>query len=100
MYGLSQIDIDLIISIIAEYPDIEKVLLYGSRAMHTHKRGSDIDFTLQGKNLKLNTLLALSAKLNDTNLPYIFDISLYHHIQNPELIDHIQRVGIEFYSKK
>ena len=31
---------------------------------------------------------------------YTFDLSLYHHIKQPDLIDHIQRVGKVFYSKK
>jgi hypothetical protein len=31
---------------------------------------------------------------------YPFDLSLYHHIKQPDLIDHIQRVGKVFYSKR
>jgi len=31
---------------------------------------------------------------------YPFDLSSYNHIKQPDLIDHIQRVGKVFYSKE
>ena len=36
----------------------------------------------------------------DDLLPYQFDISIFHTLANPDLIDHIQRVGITIYQKK
>jgi hypothetical protein len=33
-------------------------------------------------------------------LPYSFDLSLFHDISDPEVLEHIQRVGITFYEKE
>jgi nucleotidyltransferase substrate binding protein (TIGR01987 family) len=79
---------------------IEAVILYGSRAKDNFKPGSDIDLTLIGNELNLTVLNKISLELDDLLLPYTFDLSLYHHIKQPDLIDHIQRVGKVFYSKK
>ena len=38
-------------------------------------------------------------ELDELDLPYNFDISIYNKIENNELIDHINRVGITIYEK-
>jgi len=38
-------------------------------------------------------------ELDDLLLPYKIDLSLYRQIENDDLIDHIQRVGIDFYRR-
>lgn len=83
----------------ARYPQIDKVTLYGSRAKGNYKRGSDINLVISSKTMTLAQLLALENELDDLLLPYKIDISLLHHIDNPDLIDHIQRVGLEFYRR-
>lgn len=83
----------------ARYPQIDTVTLYGSRAKGNFKRGSDIDLVISSKTMTLAQLLALENELDDLLLPYKIDISLLHHIDNPDLIDHIQRVGLEFYRR-
>ena len=99
-YGLKKETIEKIIDIFKRHDEIEAVLLYGSRAKGNFKPGSDIDLTLIGKGLKLTLLNKVSFELDDLLLPYSFDLSLYHHIKQPDLIDHIQRVGKVFYSKE
>ncbi len=100
MYGLTVENIELIESILYHYPQVDKAILYGSRAMGTFKNGSDIDLTLKGHNLDLDFLARLSNEFDDTDLPYIFDLSIYDHIKNDDLLNHIQRVGIVFYTKE
>lgn len=39
-------------------------------------------------------------ELDDLLLPYTFDISIFQHISNKDVIDHIQRVGKVFYKRK
>ena len=41
-YGIKQTYIDQIHAVLATYPAVEKVLLYGSRAKGTHSKWSDI----------------------------------------------------------
>jgi hypothetical protein len=38
--------------------------------------------------------------LDDLLLPYIIDLSIFDHIDDPDLIEHIQRVGVTFYDKE
>jgi hypothetical protein len=40
-----------------------------------------------------------SPGLDNLLLPYTFDISIDRHINNPDLIGHIQRAGVSFYQK-
>jgi predicted nucleotidyltransferase len=96
-FGLREEVIEKIQCVFTTFPTIEEVIIYGSRAMGTFKPGSDIDLTLKGKELNLSTLNSVEIRLDELILPYIFDISLYNHIENQDLLDHIQRVGITLY---
>ena len=96
-YGLKKESIEKVNRIFAQYHKIEEVILYGSRAKGNYKPGSDIDLTLKGKELNLKLLNKISLELDDLLLPYTFDLSIYHHIKQPDLIDHIVRVGKVFY---
>lgn len=49
-YGLTQEIIEKIRSVYSRFPQIEKAVLYGSRAKGNYKTGSDIDLTLYGTN--------------------------------------------------
>lgn len=95
-FGLAEDDIQQIQSVLADFPAIKRAILYGSRAKGTHKPSSDIDITLIGDSLTIETLNALTARLYDLPLPYLFDISIFAHISNPDVVAHIQRVGIDF----
>jgi len=98
-YGLKNQTIEKINQIFARYRQVEKVILYGSRAKGNHKKGSDIDLTLIGENLNLQLLNKISLDLDDLLLPYKIDLSIYDQISNSDLIDHISRVKIIFYKK-
>ena len=98
-YGLKQETVQKINSIFAKYEEVEASILYGSRAKGDFKPGSDVDLTLIGKKLNLKLLNKISLDLDDLLLPYTFDLSIYHHINNPDLIEHIERVKKIFYKK-
>lgn len=99
-WGLTQEDIDKIKSVLKKYDAIEEVVIYGSRAKGNYQKGSDIDLTLVGYDISLKTLNSLANDLDDLLLPYLFDLSVFSHIKNQELIHHIQRVGKPIYQKK
>lgn len=42
-------------------------------------------------------MIKIENELDDLLLPYTIDLSLYHQIGNADLIEHIDRVGKEFY---
>lgn len=99
MFGLKASDIECIIEVLDKYPEIEEAVIFGSRAMDKHKKGSDIDIALKGKELE-STVTEVMGKLNnETPLPYIFDILDYRAITNIDLKNHIDRVGIAIYKK-
>ena len=99
-FGLTQITIQRIRSVFAEYPEVEKAVLYGSRAKGNHQNGSDIDLTLHGsEQLTLQVLYKIMNQLDDLLLPYTIDLSIFTHISDQDLIEHIRRVGVLFYEK-
>lgn len=98
-YGLSDETLTKMRDVWKKHPSIHRVVLYGSRSKGTFREGSDIDLTLYGK-LAYDDLLRIQGHLDDLLLPCKIDVSLYHSIDNPDLIDHIRRVGKVIYSKK
>jgi uncharacterized protein len=99
-FGLKETDINLICQIFSRYPQIQKSVLYGSRAMGNYKTGSDIDLTLCGGNdLTLDVLYRVMEDLDNLLLPYTFDLSIFSQITDKEVISHITRVGRIFYEK-
>jgi predicted nucleotidyltransferase len=97
-YGLPLDVVRKITAVLAQYPQVESVTLYGSRAKGNYKTGSDIDLTLHGNSdLTLGVVYRILDDLDDLLLPYTIDLSIFHDIADPAVIDHIQRVGISFY---
>ena len=99
-FGLKQTTIDAINSVFNSFTEVDEAILYGSRAKGNYKNGSDIDITLKGKNMNINTLNKISLVIDDLLLPYTLDLSILKQIKNPDLIAHIERVGIVFYEKE
>lgn len=98
--GLPESAIQKICAVFVRYPQVEKVVLYGSRAKGTYKNGSDIDLTLcGGADLTLNVLCKIANDLDDLYLPYMIDLSVFHDISDPDVIGHIQRVGMTVYER-
>ena len=95
--GLACEDIEKIRTTLAQYPLVEKAIVYGSRAKGNYRASSDIDLTLVGYALHYDDLLAIAGDLDELLLPYTFDLSLWHQIDNKNLQDHIKRVGQPFY---
>jgi len=50
--------------------------------------------------LSLNNLLNLSTALDELFLPYKFDLVIFDRIQEPQLTDHIERVGILIFNRE
>lgn len=98
-YGLTKIVINKICNVFSRFPEVEKVILYGSRAMNNYKKGSDIDLTIYGSLLTSSTLMNISNELDNLLLQYKIDLSIFSDIDNVDLKDHIKRVGIIFYEK-
>ncbi len=99
-YGLTEAAIARINAVFAACPEIDRVVLYGSRAKGTQRNGSDIDLTIEGDAVSHSQVLRIENSLDDLLLPYKMDLSLLREIGNPDLLEHIRRVGLVFYEKK
>ena len=96
-YGLKDKDIVAIKNVFAGFKQVEHAIIYGSRAKGNYKPASDIDITLKGKNLNSTILNKIALQLDDLLLPYTFDLSIFHQIENPDLLAQIERIGKVFY---
>lgn len=98
-FGLPAATLDKLSSIFAQHSVIQTVLIYGSRAKGNYRTGSDIDLTIKGDEISFAELMQIEDQIDDLMLPYTVDLSQYCQIANRELIAHIDRVGVEIYSK-
>ena len=99
-YGLQKETIDELQRTFSSFKEINEVVLYGSRAKGSYTNSSDIDITIKGTDLSLKILNKLHIQIDDLLLPYTFDISIYKHINNKELIEHIDRIGKVIYERR
>lgn len=99
-FGIESAMFEQIVDVLRGNPLVEEAILYGSRAKGVHKPGSDIDLVLKGNELTLQDLNRVSLALDDLLLPYTFDLSLFHHIDNEELLAHIGRVGKSIFCRQ
>jgi predicted nucleotidyltransferase len=98
-HGLTDATIAEIRAVFARFPEIERALLYGSRAKGNYKPGSDIDLALEGDALTPGILGRIQNALEDGLLPYRFDLSIHADLTHAELLEHIRRVGVVLYEK-
>lgn len=78
----------MLVKIFEGIPSINKAAIFGSRALGTHKEGSDIDIVLYGS-VNEKILGQIRNAIDDTALPYFVDVIPYDSIDNPALVQHI-----------
>jgi len=96
-YGLGENQLSEIVDIFRKYPEVEEAILFGSRAIGTYKEASDIDIALKGKDVSVILATKIESDLEDTYLPFFFDIISFPSITNQDLIKHINTKGIPIY---
>lgn len=50
-----------------------------------------------GNHLTADTLMNVAQDLDDSTLPYMADVCVFDHLENPSLREHIERAGVVFY---
>lgn len=96
-FGLPQRTIDEILNFFKTKPEIEKVVIYGSRAKGTFKNGSDIDFAIWTDKPEL--VLRIAGELDDLPTPYKFDVVNFNTIELESLKNSINTEGKVFFVK-
>lgn len=98
--GLTTRDLELICMAAEQQPEIETLILFGSRAKGNYRKGSDVDLAIKGAGVTYDSVTSLAVLLNESlPLPYMFDLLNYSTLAEPALKEHIDRVGIEIYSR-
>lgn len=97
-FGLPQRTIDELLNYFTNKPEIEKVIIYGSRAKATYHNGSDIDFAIWSDNQKY--FYRIAGELDNLPTPYKFDIINYKTLTHQAMKNSIDKDGIVFYERK
>ena len=92
--GLSSEILKKLGSVLRSHPAVEQIILFGSRAMNRHQSSSDIDLALKGSQLNFSNILQRKSAIDELMLPYKVDLVIYETIQNKDLKEHIDRIGI------
>ena len=99
-FGLTATTVERISGVLARHPQVEKAVIYGSRAKGNYRNGSDIDLTLFGTSLDWREQMVIVDELDELLLPYMIDLSIFDKLDHGELREHIERVGQEFYHRQ
>lgn len=100
MCGLLDRDLNYIAQALNMFPEIEKGIIFGSRAMGNYKKGSDIDLAICGEGITKEILLKVYDYLDEVYpIPYFLDIIHYEDIDNKKLKNHIDEKGKIIYEK-
>lgn len=97
--GLTPQTLDRLRQIFQLYPEVERVVLYGSRAKGVFHERSDIDLVVFGQQVERRVIAAILLDLDDSDIPLQVDLQCFHDLGNPQLIDHIRRVGVLVYAR-
>lgn len=93
--GLSEKHLQLIVEVLKQ-ANIDRAVVFGSRAKGNWRENSDIDIAVFGAGVNVGSL---AVQLDELPMPYKFDIVDYNSINSCALGQHIDRVGIEIYKK-
>lgn len=81
------------------HPLIHRVWPFGSRALGTHKPGSDLDLALDAPIRPSAELGRVAEELDDLLLPWKWDFLELNRIDLPEVREDIFRVGLFLYNR-
>lgn len=98
-FGLEVQIIENIISVLEQHPKVDKAFVFGSRAKGNYRPDSDIDIAIKGNEITTDDIIAISVAIETKGITHKFDLIDYDSIKEPALKEHIDRVGIEFYSR-
>lgn len=96
-FGLPEITIKELTRYFKACPEIEKVVIYGSRAKGTYRNGSDIDLAVWTDDHENSYRIA--GDLYDLPTPYKFDVIDYKTLTHEGMKNSIDRDGKLFYQR-
>ncbi len=97
MFGISDKSYQLLQQYFFTHKNINKVIIFGSRALETYRHGSDIDFAIWGADLNE---IEIKMDLENLSTPYMYDVIDYNKLDNENLQKHIDSQGKIFFERK
>jgi len=97
IYGLAPAHYAAIAEVLARFPAIERVLIYGSRAKGNAKPASDFDLAVFGAALKDADFAGLWAELDALPLAFKLDLLHWDTLGNTVLREKISAEGKPFF---
>lgn len=92
--------IQSIIEILKKYKEVEKAVIFGSRARGDYRKGSDIDIALFGDKLTNSINTKIFYDIDDLYLIYKIDLINFNTLsQDDKLRQNILNEGVQVYAK-
>ena len=91
-FGLNSRQLEILQNIFKKYPNLVKVLIFGSRATNNFKPFSDIDLCLFGK-IKPSDLDKINNDIIQSNLLYFVDVLYAEDIKDQKISTNINKYG-------
>jgi predicted nucleotidyltransferase len=76
-FGLEQHIIDKLTAIFEENPQVDKALVFGSRAMGNYRPDSDIDIAIKGQDLNTDDIISMGVAFEEKGITYKVDLINY-----------------------
>lgn len=97
VFGLSENILLDFHRVFADFPEIERVIIFGSRAKGTHKDGSDIDLAVFAPTMSEQHFTALWNQLDALPLTFKIDVLHWNKLGNERLKNRIPVEGKVLY---
>lgn len=96
-FGLSETIRESLSDVFAQFPKVDRVLVYGSRATGKNRPQSDIDLAVLAPTMSDREFSSLWMALDDLPILFRLDVSLWHEVTNPVLKKAMLDDGIPLY---
>lgn len=96
MFGIQEKSFKIIKEILEKNINIEKKVIFGSRATGKQRISSDIDIAIYGKNINFNDISRILGEIDESDIIYKVDIVHYESLNNEKLKENIKKEGVEF----
>ncbi|MGL4943589.1 MAG: nucleotidyltransferase family protein [Thermoguttaceae bacterium] len=98
--GLTEKQLSEIVEQLASFSDVERAVLFGSRARGTHKPASDVDIAIFGDKVTPSVAAAVKFEIEEeTYLPFFFDVVAYPTIIDERFKQKIDSQNIVVYER-
>ncbi|SFV13630.1 nucleotidyltransferase domain-containing protein [Pseudoduganella namucuonensis] len=98
-FGLSERIIQSLTEVFSRFPEVEEVLVHGSRATGGYKPHSDIDLAVIAPAMTEREFSRLWNMLDDLPILFKLDVVLFEQVTRPALKQNIQDKGVPLYRR-